>query len=353
MLAQSPEDVVAHMGAMQAQDYAQAVWAIGLRCGKTLAEVEQAIRARKIVRTWLMRGTIHAVTREDAQGILSLTRPRMLAQSAGRLRQLGLDAGTLERSNHMLAQALRTEGELTRAQLLERLEAAGISTAGQRGYHMLGHAGVHGLIAIGLEAKKVQTFVALEAGTALSPDEALARLVERFFLSHGPATLDDFVRWTGLTVGEARRGLAMCDGVLPPPDADGMIRGKPHPASLIHSETVGTRRASSDASTTQSTQYVHLLPGFDEYFIGYKDRGAMLDLAHMDKIVPGGNGIFKPMIVCDGEICGVWSREVKRDRVIIMPAPFRPLRNDERDGVEAAAARYGAFLGMEAAVRWG
>lgn len=350
MLAQSPDQVVTHMGGMQAQDYAQAVWAIGLRCGKTLAEVENAIREHKIVRLWLMRQTIHFAPRHAVHAILSVTRPRMLGGMAARLRELELDAATLEKSSALLVDALRTQGELDRATLLRLLGEGGISPAGQRGYYMLGYAGMQGLIAMGMEVKKNPTFFALDpvgSYEEIRTEEGLAWLVTRFFASHGPAKLDDFVRWAGVTVGEARRGVAMCEQSLTPPDADGMIRGKSHLPTLSPTRKmgVGTRRASS-----AQADGIHLLPGFDEYFIGYKDREAMLDPAHADKICPGGNGVFKPMIVSDGEICGVWSREVKRERVVITPTPFRALTPDERAGVEAAAGRYGTFLGMGVAV---
>ena len=371
MTAQAPEEVVAHMGGMQAQDYGQAVWAIGLRCGATLAQVEDALRARKIVRLWLMRGTIHFAPTHAVQAMLSVTRPRMLQAMAARLRELKLDAVTLDASSALLVNALRQHGELDRATLLRLLDEGGISPVGQRGYYMLNYAGIQGLIAMGIEMKKNPTYFALDALERAQPEAGLIALVTRFFASHGPAMLDDFVRWTGVTLGAARRGLALCGEMLTPPDEDGMIRGKstdtPPADTNLTPQRLDTstsrpplRARRGDGGEVLNTAHVfdvrsgvHLLPGFDEYFIGYRDRGALLDPAHADKIVPGGNGIFKPMIVSDGEICGVWSREMKRPRVIITPAPFRALRDDERAGVEAAAARYGAFLGMAAEVKWG
>jgi hypothetical protein len=340
----TPEAVVAAMGGMQAQDYAQAVWAIGLRCGAMLQQVEDAIRERKIVRLWLMRQTIHFAPRHAVRAVLSVTGSRMLLGMAARLRELELDAATLDKSSAFLVETLHTRGELDRATLLRLLDEAGIATSGQRGYYMLGVAGMRGLIAMGVEAKKNPIYFELEPATQadVADEEGLSWLVTRFFAAHGPATQEDFVRWAGVTIGQAREGIAKCQAFLTP-DADGMIR-QPHPPSPSPVWRGGEEVRSSG---------VHLLPGFDEYYIGYKDRDAMLDPAHADKICPGGNGVFKPMIVSDSEICGVWSREFKRDRVVITPAPFRPLRDDERDGLEGAAAGFGAFWGTAAEVRWG
>ena len=197
-----PEQALRWMGAIQAQDYAQAVWAIGLRSeSATLVDVEQAIAEKKIVRTWPMRGTIHFVPAEDVKWMLQLSAPRMLAGVRGRQAQLGLDPAVLERSRQIFYDALHGGRRLTRAEMLATLERAGIPTQSQRGYHILWYAAQTGLICMGPMHKKAQTFVLLDEWVPGSRDlpreEALGELARRYFSSHGPATLRDFARWAG------------------------------------------------------------------------------------------------------------------------------------------------------------
>ena len=216
-----PAEVVRWMGAIQAQDYAQGVWAIGLRTASaTLADVEQAIADRKIARTWPMRGTIHFVPPEDVRWILQLTAARLLAGGRSRQAQLGLDQAILERSRQLFQDALQGGRRLTRPEMMALLEGAGISTEKQRGYNILVYAALTGLICMGPMQKKQQTFVLLDEWAphprALSKEEALAELARRYFCGHGPATLADFARWAGLTLTDARAGLAGAGADLVP-----------------------------------------------------------------------------------------------------------------------------------------
>ncbi|MDX1416705.1 MAG: winged helix DNA-binding domain-containing protein, partial [Candidatus Promineifilaceae bacterium] len=199
-----PDQVPAWLGAMQAQDYAGVKWAIGLRC-QTASDtnVEQAIADREIIRTWLMRGTLQIVAAEDVRWMVVLLGPRLIKQSARRRRELGLDDTLLARSSEVLSTVLHGRRQLTRTAVLQALEQQGISTVGQRGYHILRHAGLQGHICFGSMQNKEQTFVLLEEwapqGQKKEREEALAELAQRYFTSHGPATLEDFVWWSGLT----------------------------------------------------------------------------------------------------------------------------------------------------------
>lgn len=329
-----PDQVLAWFGAMQAQDYASVKWAVGVRgTAVTDAAIEQAISHKQIIRTWLMRGTLQMTTAADVRWLLSLLAPRLIASSAGRLRELELDAQTLHRSFEGLAERLSTSQPLSRPVILQALEQAGISTAGQRGYHILGQAALAGLICFGPMQGNQQTFVLLDdwvpPGPKYSRDEALAELARRYFQSHGPATLPDFAWWSGLSLTEARAALRMIQ------------------AGLLAEEVAGDiywwRDNTAVSSLPSPTAW--LLPAFDEYYLGYKTRHVVLD-SHYDKRVASNNGIFRPIIVIDGQVVGIWKRAVKRKTAVISLEPFRPLTGIEKEAVQTAVAHYGTFLEM-------
>lgn len=314
-----PAAVVQAMGAMQAQDYSQALWAIAVRtAGATAADVEQALASRTIVRTWPLRGTLHVVAADDVRWMLALSRDRMVGRDAGRLRQLGLDAADVTRARELFAEALGGGKRLSRAEMLAVLARAGLDPAGQRGHHLLWHAAQHGDICLGPMAGREPTFVRLDDWVgptpALGKDEALATLARRYAASHGPATAQDFAWWAALTLTDARRAL----------DA----------AAIAPATSRKPARPSA-----------HLLPGFDEYLLGYADRSDVLPAAHAGKIAPGGNGIFLPTIVVDGQVVGTWKRAVRKRALVLTLLPFRRVTG-LRARLEAAAARHARFLGV-------
>jgi hypothetical protein len=306
----SAAEVVRHMGAIQAQDYKQAVWASGLRTDNaTITDVENAIQTGEILRTWPMRGTIHFVPAEDTQWMLKLCATKVVAGHGRRMRQLELTEDIMHRCEALLVKALAGRKVITRADLLQIAEDAGISTEKQRGYHILWHLAHEGIICLGPMEGKQQTFVLLDEWVDehrnLVGDEALSELVWRYFAGHGPATERDFARWSGLTLTETRRGLD--------------ILGK----RLIHAEIDETDYWMAESTSTQPDQSVHLLAGFDEYTIGYQDRSTVVPGEHADKIVPGNNGVFRPIIVHNGQVIGTWTRKLKRKSVRHYPAPLR------------------------------
>lgn len=329
-----PEMVVRWMGAMQAQDYTQAIWAIGLRTqSATLVDVEQAIAEGKILRTWPMRGTIHFVPARDAKWMLMLSARRTIASDRRRQEQLDLDLPLLERCKQLLYDALHGGRRLSRPDVMSLLKNAGISTENQRGYHILVYAALSGLICLGPMQDRQQSFVLLDEWVpdahVLSREEALAELAARYFTSHGPATLRDFAWWAGLTLTDARSGLAASHKSL----------------TSVTINAVDYWFADQASLDERESEDVHLLPGFDEYLLGYTDRSAMLASEHASKIVPGGNGVFKPMLVLDGYIVGGWMRSLKKNRLEITINQFAgPVAPRER--LIAAAERYSAFLGL-------
>lgn len=328
-----PDEVVQWMGAMQAQDYRQALWAIGLRTtAATLADVTEAIANRAIVQTWLMRGTLHVVAAENAQWMLELLAPRRLAADRSRRAQLELDDSLLARCAQLIQDALRGGRRLTRSGVMRLLEQARISPSGQRGYHILWYLAQIGLICLGPMRDKEQTIVLLDewvpASRRLAREDALAELADRYFTSHGPATVDDFANWAGLTLSDARVGLeAVRDGLL----------------AERRDAKVYWVAANAPDHTKHNTSGVYLLPGFDEYLLGYKDRGDVLAPAHAHDVAPGGNGIFFPIIVAGGQVVGTWKRALKQRGVAITLSPFTPL-GISKERLADAARRFSDFL---------
>ncbi len=330
-----PEEAVRWLGAIQAQDYLQSLWAIGLRLKSApVAYIEQAILDGKVVRTWPMRGTLHFVPAEDAKWMLKLSASRMLAKDGRRLEQLGLDKRVIERCKGLFYDALKANERLSRPDMMKLLEEAGISTEKQRGYHILWYISQTGLICLGPMQDKQQTFVLLDEWVPYSKDlsreESLAELTRRYFASHGPATAHDFAWWAGLTVTEARSGL---EAAMP---------------GLISARIDGKERWMASGApdhTAFEKSSIHLLPSFDEYLLGYKDRSAVLAIEDAPKVVPGKNGVFLPTIVVGGRVVGTWKRKLKRHSIDITLSPFTHLGDLEERAIEAAES-YGDFLGL-------
>jgi hypothetical protein len=335
--AATPAEAVRWMLAMQGQDYPGAKWAAALRSGATEAQVEAALDAGEIVRSWPMRGTLHLIAGEDLPWMLELTAVRMLNGAEQRRAIVGLTLDDLERAREASIRALPGRSALTRTELLAAISASGVPTDGQRGYHMLWFLSQTGTLVLGPTSGREQTFARLDAWVPnprrLERDEALGELARRYFTSHGPASVDDLVRWTGLTVKDVRRGVEIAGGAL----ATMVVDGKP----LL----LGAATADEMAAAAAHDAGVLLLPGFDEYVLGYKDRSPMLHPERFDDIVPGGNGMFKATIVVDGEIVGTWGKKAGAKGVAVEPQPFEPLAGDAAAGVHAAAERYGRYLG--------
>jgi hypothetical protein len=333
-----PEDVVRWMGAMQAQEYNQALWAIGSRLRAGTAEsVVRAIEERRILRTWLMRGTIHFAPPEDVRRLLMLCAPRLAAAEARMAELLGLTDAHVARCGELLTAELSGDRRLTRPEVMRLFESAGIETGGQRGYHILVRLAKSALICLGPMQGKQQTFVLLDdwapraESRELSREQALASLAARFAVSRGPVTDQDLARWAGIPVTDARRGLAGADGL-----ATRAFDGVEH---WLAADAAG------GAAPAAGRGRAYLLAGFDEYFLGYKDRGAVIDPAHSAKIAPGANGVFKPMIVVGGQIAGTWARSVSGSRLTIALHPFAATRG-LAEQVEPEVERYRSFLGL-------
>jgi hypothetical protein len=337
---EQPEDVVRWLGAVQAQDYGQSLWSIGarLRTG-TVEQVERAIADRQIVRTWLMRGTIHFAPPEDVRWLLALVAPRLVAGDARRCAQLGLTAANIARSAKLLSKALARDRGLSRPEVMDLLEGEGIETSGGRGYHILWRLAQDGLICGGPMQGKQQTFVLLDdwapraQSRDLSREEALAVLAARFVASRGPVTDHDLARWAGITLADARSGArAASEPALATRSFDGV------------EHWIAADQA-DDAVPSAGRKKAFLLAGFDEYMLGYKDRDAVIAREHARKVVPGSNGVFRPIIVVGGQVVGTWARTARPKALTITLQPFTA-SGKLAEQVMPEANRYRAFLGL-------
>ena len=327
---------MAALGAMQAQDYLGTLWAIGLRLpAATEAEIERAIADRTIIRTWPLRSTLHFVAAADVHWFLELLGPRIISTANFLNERLGLDAAELSRIRKTLVKALQGSQQLTRGEVYTTLERAKISIEGHRGRHILWRMGVERVICFGTRRGKQVTFTLLDEwvppARKLDRDAALAELIVRYFNGHGPAKLDDFVWWSGLKVSDAKAGLAMVSSQLESLTVNDQLYWMQPGRPLL-----GKR-----------TPIVNLLPGFDEYLLGYRDRTAALDPLHAQKIQPGSNGMFSSTIVVNGKVAGTWRRVLAKKSVKIGTNLFGSLTNGETRMLEEAIRRYCAFLGVE------
>jgi hypothetical protein len=329
----APEQIVAWMGAIQAQDYAGAKWSLGLRLPKgTEADIDKAIARKAIVRTWPMRGTLHFIAADDVRWMLKLLTPRIIAGSAGRNRQLELDETIFNKSHDLLISAMEGGKQLMRSEVYAILENAGITTAGQRGIHIINYLAQKQVLCHGVHNEKQPTYALLDEWIPVSKNleggEALAELAQRYFKSHGPATLNDFVWWSGLKISDAKEALNAVMSSLERIECE----GKTYWAETGHPEM----------NAIKST---FLLPGFDEYMLGYTDRTLILAAQHAGKIVPGNNGMFMPTIIVDGRVKGLWKRVLKKDKISIDIIPFEKFTKAKMKAITLEARKYGDYLG--------
>lgn len=330
-----PATLAAWFGAIQAQDLPAALWAFGARLpGSSRTSVEDAVASGSILRTWPMRGTLHFVAADDARWLLRTAGVRALRTSSQRWRMLGLDQSTADAAVDVFRGALEHVPLLPRSAMLAALQDAGISPEGQRGYHLLWYAAQIGVTCVGPNRGKEQTYALLDTWAPqqrdLEGDEALGELALRYFRSHGPATRQDFQRWTGLTAAAARTGLSVADDALAGYDVAG--------------EEVVVDPAALDQASPAPV--VRLLPAFDEYVIGYQDRSRAIAPDRMHDVVPGKNGLFRPTVMADGQIIGTWSRTVSRRGVRVAVRYFDRPQPRVAEAVDRAAEAFAEYLDL-------
>jgi hypothetical protein len=314
--------------AVQGQDLPGALRSVALRTASgSRDDVTSALDSGEVVRTWPMRGTLHLVAAEDLAWLTGLLGPRVLAGAPARRQRLGITDDDIERAGEIAVGTMTGGGRLRRAEILAALRDGGVDVAGQRGYHLLWYLSQTGTLCLGPFDDGEQRYVLVDewirAPRELAGEEALAELADRFFRGHGPATVKDLVRWAGIRVTEARTGLAAVRDGLARLEVDGVEHfldpEVPERLASCRTEACGT----------------FLLPGFDEFVLGYGDRGAVLDPAYADRIVPGGNGMFRPTVVHAGRIVGTWQFTGRGAKRTVEASPFTRLPR----GVAAAVLR--------------
>ncbi|NII24472.1 winged helix DNA-binding domain-containing protein [Pseudoflavitalea sp. X16] len=331
-----PGELVHWMGSMQAQDYLGAKWSIGLRLpGSTDEDIEQAIADRKIIRTWGLRGTWHWMAPADVHWMLRLVSPKIQQKYAPYLKQESLDAAKVKKSNKVLVKALQDGQALTREELTGILSKNGIKASNYGIGHLLLHASQEQLICMGPRRGKQFTHVLLEdwipKDKRFEPADPLAELALRYFTSHGPATVKDFMWWAGLTLAEARKGIEPMQDKLERVEVEGI-----------------TYLMSSDRPALKKKVTVHLLPGFDEYLLGYTDRSVVVEDKHAKKLAMTANGQFSSTIVVGGRVDGIWKRTMDTKNVDITTTYFDAAGKSVQQAVAVAARRYAKFLGLKA-----
>jgi hypothetical protein len=327
-----PGQVVAWLGAVQSQDYAGAKWALAQRTkGLPDAVIERAFSEGKILRTHILRPTWHFVAPVDIRWMLELTAPRVRSAMAYMNRQLGLDTAVFKKSNTVLTQSLQGNQQLTRPELGQILLKAGVPMDGLRLGHLMARAELDAIICSGARRGKQHTYALLEErapqAKTLERDEALAELAKRYFTSHGPASLSDFVWWSGLTRSDARKGIEF---------------------SQLDQEIVENQTYWFIASgpAMKSSPSVILLPDYDEYTVGYTDRAAIFDSSHTDRLDARGSILAQYSIMIDGRVAGTWKRTIKKNEVVIELVPFIMPTDDQSQAIIAATQQYGKFLGL-------
>lgn len=339
-----PQSLVAYIGAIQAQDFPMARWAIGLRLpGATDALIEQALNTGQLVRTHILRPTWHIVAAKDVRWMMALTGKSIKAASASRDRELGIDTALYVRTNDLICKALADNNHLTRAEVMQFLEQNGVKTDPSRAVHFMAYAETDALICNGIPRGKEQTYALLDEkvpdkGLVLNREESLAELARRYFTSHAPATLPDFQWWSGLSMTDARAGLASIKSELETVELGGKT-------FFFNVSTANPQNSSLETGNSEEVDSLFLLPAFDEYCVSYKHRTDVFAKEWQGHAITS-NGIFKPIIVVNGHVEGLWKRTIQKNKVVIETHFFNPNAVVPAEKLTTAAARFGQFLGL-------
>ncbi|KAA6332939.1 hypothetical protein EZS27_018596, partial [termite gut metagenome] len=320
-------------GVMQAQDYAMAKWAVGIRfSGSTDKMVEEAFNKGEILRTHVLRPTWHFVASENIRWMLSLSADKIKASARSRDRDLEITEELYSQVNRIIEKSLEGNKFLTREAVGEVLKEAGIAADTSRMVHFMMRAEVEGIVCSGTLQGKAHTYALLDERVPpptkpLHKEEALMKLAQLYFTSHCPATLQDFVWWSGLSQTEAKKGLESVKS--------GFVAEEMNGQTYWIADTFTNVPSSVDTS-------VCLLPAFDEYIISYRDRRSVLPLENHSKAV-SSNGIFRPTIVANGQVIGLWKKSNAKKKPITL-AFFEQSNVLTKNEINKAIDTFNVFL---------
>lgn len=328
------------MGAMQAQDFNMMKWAVGIRLPElTNQSFLEAFNKGEIIRTHLLRPTWHLVSSADFFRMVELTNPHLKTMLRHRLKDLELTGPILNKSKSIIEKILGNENFMTREEIMIQLENSGISTSGQRAPHILMDCELDGLICSGPLKENKQTYaLATErvfVKNGFTREESLFKLAQQYFTSHGPASLPDFIWWSGLPVRDARKALEMI---------------KPELASIETESQIYWFSEKTTAHEIAITDSANLIPAYDEFIISYRDRTDAMLVEHHRKAI-SNNGIFRPTVVVNGKVCGIWRSIKKRNKVVIETEYLHKVNKKEEILVREASEKYGRFLGVETEIQ--
>lgn len=328
-------DIVRALCAVQSQDFAGAKWALAMRSdGLNEAAVDAAFDRGDIVRTHVLRPTWHFIAPEDLGWMQALTGHRVARILTSYNVRLGFTPAVLRKGIDVITKSLAENVALTRAELKAYLDRARINTDGtQRLAHVVMQAEVEGLICSGPQKGKQSTYALVservKKSRLLEGDEALHELTLRYFASRAPATNHDFSWWSGLTVAECTRGIAMT--------------GKELEKITLNDKTYVVPQDFELPSKINSA--AHLLPNYDEYFIGFKDRSAIGERLGHNVLVTGGNALIAHVVAIDGQLVGGWKRSSENGKTLLKFELMLKLSRKERSNLNLAIKRFSDYTG--------
>ncbi len=328
----SCEEVVQRSGVIQSQDFQASKWAIGIRLqNPSESDINDCINHGSIIRTSALRGTLHFVSSKDIKWILDLACPAVINRMQKQYQSVGLDEKTFSKAFKIFSKEL--DGKyLTRQELYSLLKDHNISPDENRGVYLLNRASLQKIICQGPMIGKEVSFTFLDTWAPLAKilerKDALHELAKRYFQSHGPATLDDFINWSGLSNADAKVALES-------------IRSEMTKETLNQSEYWYYGSLKKNPSPDK----VYLLPAFDEYILGYKNRDLFLDPEHNRKVITV-NGLFYPTIIVDGKVAGMWKRGISKGKVNLDFQLFDNLNKKQLTAIKDEVKRLESFLEM-------
>lgn len=321
---ETPQAVIEHMGVIQAQDYNMAKLAVSTRLRHvTHQQIENDINKGKIVRTHILRPTWHLISVNDVRWVMELTAPGINKILSSMYGKLELDNSIFKKSNAIIHRLLSDTEALTRKEIMTELEKEGIKTDSLRAVHIMFKAETEMIVCNGAKRNKQFTYSLFDRKVpvtrSIPRDEALTKLASRYFTSHGPATIKDFSWWSGLSVADAKNGLALVKNNFC--------------SEIINSETYWFIDA--DLEKPVAGTDIFLLPAYDEFTAGYTDRNELIESTNKSKI-NAKKLIFSPIIISNGKVIGRWKKSIKDKKVNIETMLFRPILKSEKGKLHKA-----------------